>query len=211
MPNTATDSNGVTWTRQVSGIYDPLSKNDGVEMAVYDAYLPLGLTTAQAVTITTTLSSAGPVAKTWAFHEIVTDVGGKFPQFRVFASGAGSATGTPTITTASITSGEIVVAWGGAESGTDTWAGDADTTNGNWSTHQHTSVGVGAAGMSITSQRKVVTATATQTYNPTLTSADVILAWINYQEVNLPTSRGMAFGGRGTAFNGGRPLHGIIR
>jgi hypothetical protein len=37
--------------------------------------------------------------------------------------------------------------------------------------------------MAITTQGKVVNATATQTYNPTLTSADCILAWIAVEEV----------------------------
>jgi hypothetical protein len=60
---------------------------------------------------------------------------------------------------------------------------DADTTNGSWSTQQSTAQGTTTNGIAVASQRKVVTATATQTYNVTLDNvADCILGWIQLTE-----------------------------
>jgi hypothetical protein len=62
---------------------------------------------------------------------------------------------------------------------------DGDTTNGTWSTQQTaTSTGdATATGLSIFSQRKIVTATATQTYNPTMgDSNDMCLGWIELNQ-----------------------------
>jgi hypothetical protein len=75
---------------------------------------------------------------------------------------------------------------GGAAEATLAWTGDADTTNGSWTNEQEIGNGTGTSGAAVTSQAKVVTATATQTYNPTLTSADQIIGWIEVTEVAIP-------------------------
>jgi hypothetical protein len=71
----------------------------------------------------------------------------------------------------------------GAESAT-TWVDDADTTNGSWSFGLKTSGGTAAAAMSLIVQYKKVTGTATQTFNPTQTSADTMIQWT---ELTAPT------------------------
>jgi hypothetical protein len=176
-----TDSIGNQWSEIRTGVYDPGAASAGVQIAQYMTRQGVG-TIQTGTTITVTLGNA-TVAKAWTCHEVSGSVG----YARLIATGVntGAASGTPTVTTSSVTDGDAVIGWGGAESA-DTWAGDADTTNGTWSTHQHAAAGTGASGMSITSQAKVVTATATQTYNPTLTSADVILGWTQFRET-LPS------------------------
>lgn len=178
-PATASDSVGNTWTRRQNNLFDNGAASAGVEIAIYTANIS-SLTTGASITVT--WSSTSPTAKAWTLIEF-TPSAGKIINYVTGAIGTGSTTGTPTITSGSITSGDAIIGMGGAES-SDTWAGDADTTNGSWSTHQHNVAGSGATGMSITSQTKIVTGTATQTYNPTLTSADVILGWIQLTEVS---------------------------
>jgi hypothetical protein len=182
-PASVTDSVSNAWTRRLSGIYDPGAASAGVEIAIYTCdRLTTQLTSGNNVTLN---FGTAVVAKEYAFEEFTPDASFQM-QYVTGAVNTGSATATPTVTTGSLPSGDAVSAMGGAESG-DTWAGDADTTNGSWSTHQHGAAGTGVSGMSLTSQRKIVTATATQTYNPTLTSADVILGWIQLTQVLIPT------------------------
>lgn len=95
---------------------------------------------------------------------------------------AAQATDAPTMTTGSITSGNLVSCACFYEDN-DAATGDADTTNGSWSTAQQDSCGLAGAGIAVISQAKVVTATATQTYNPRLVdSTDCVEAWIEYTE-----------------------------
>lgn len=183
-PATVTDSASNVWTLRQSSIYDPGAASAGVETAIYTAPVAT-LTTGGNITITWG-GSTSPVAKAWTLDEF-TVAAGKVAQFVTSGVGTGAASGTPTVTTGSITNADAVIGAGGAESA-NTWAGDADTTNGSWSTHQSNAAGTGNSGMSITSQTKIVTATATQTYNPTLTSADQILAWVQIREVTAPSS-----------------------
>lgn len=178
-PATASDTVGNTWTRRQNNLFDNGAASAGVEIAIYTAPIS-SLTTGGTITVTWT--STSPTAKAWTLIEF-TPSAGKLINYVTGAIGTGSTTGTPTITSGSITSGDVIIGMGGAESA-DTWTGDADSSNGSWSTHQHNAAGTGATGMSITSQQKIVTGTATQTYNPTLTSADVILGWIQLTEVS---------------------------
>jgi len=94
---------------------------------------------------------------------------------------AGAATGTPSITTSSIPIGDVVIAGLAVESNGAVTA-DADSTNGVWSAQATATGNTGTLLTSsrIASQAKIVTATATQTYNPTLTSADCIAGWIAF-------------------------------
>lgn len=183
-PTSFTDAKGNTWTRRQDAIFDPGAASAGVELAIYTATLSAALLTSDTSTINWA-SAVSVGAKAWTLREITAGAN-KFASYVTGNANTGSTTGTPTVTTGSITSGDCVIGAGGAESA-DTWAGDADTTNGSWSTHQHNAAGTGNSGMSVTSQAKVVNATATQTYNPTLTSADCILAWIQVTELNAYT------------------------
>lgn len=187
------DGLGNTWTPQVAGLYDPGAASAGVTERIFTTTQNAG-TILTSTVITVSFGSSTPTAKSWVIHEVSSNATGGSVTIGSSATLPGAATGTPTITTSSLTSGDMVIGMGAAESG-DTWAGDADTTNGSWSTHQHNAAGTGATGMSITSQRKIVTATATQTYNPTLTSADCMLAWL--QIIELITTSFDPFGNFG--------------
>jgi hypothetical protein len=175
-----TDSVGNRWNRIANALYDPGAASAGVSLWIFWSHMTVAaLTTGN--TITVTINTAA-VAKAWTLQEVTTDLGGLYrPEVSGSGVNTGAASGTPTVTTESLNSGDCIIGCGGAESG-NTWAGDADTTNGSWSTQQSNAAGTGATGMSITSQGKIVTASGTQTYNPTLTSADVILAWVSVKE-----------------------------
>lgn len=185
VPTTAIDSVGNTWTRRQSAIHDPGAASAGVELAIYTCDIVVAITTSTTLVLNfgTTVT-----AKAVSIHEVLSDLSTKRPRYKTGGIGTGAGTGTPTVTTASITNGNMVIGVGGAESAS-TWTGDGDTTNGSWSSQQAVGFGTGNSGMSVTSQRKVVTATATQTYNPTLTSADCILAWIEIEERDILTMK----------------------
>jgi len=177
------DSLNNVWTPREAALYDPGAAAAGVSVRIFTSNMHRGkLTTSDTVTISFGADSV--VAKHYAFHEITAGVG-NFVQYVNSGVNTGAATGTPTVTTGSITNTNLVIGCGGAESA-NTWTGDADTTNGSWSAQQAGASGTGTTGISITSQRKVVTASATQTYNPTLTSADCILAWAQFSEYVIP-------------------------
>jgi hypothetical protein len=185
-PATATDSVNNVWTLRVNPLFDNGAASAGVELAFYTAPLNTAFTTTNNLVISWA-GSTSVTAKAWALWEVIPTNGTKQIQYVTGASGTGSTTGTPTITTSSITSGDVVIGGGGAESAS-TWTGDADTSNGSWSSQQATGFGTGTSGMSVTSQSKVTTGTGTQTYNPTLTSVDTILGWIQLTEVTRPAS-----------------------
>lgn len=173
---TVTDTLGNTWTRRSSPIYDPGAAAAGVEGAIFTTPMNGGtLTTGTVITVT---FDAANTAECWTLMEVVGSVG--TPTFKAQGVGTGSATASPTVTTSSRPSGQMVIGAIFNEHGTaQTPTGDSDTTNGSWSTMQTAEIGTTAAGITIISQRKVVTATGTQTYNPTLgVSSDVIAAWI---------------------------------
>jgi hypothetical protein len=200
LPTSVIDSVGNTWTRRLNPLYDPGTASSGVETAYYVCE---DLTVALISSDNITFSGLNSVtAKAYVFWEITPTEGFKI-QYVTGGAGTGAASGSPTVTTSSITSGNVVVGGGGAESA-NTWTGDSDTTNGTWSAQQATGFGSSTTGMSVTSQTKVVTATATQTYNPTLTSADQILGWIVLTEIarlsyaNLESSFRGFFRGMGT-------------
>lgn len=181
-PTSITDSKGNVWTLRQQGVNDPGAASAGVDLAIYTAPIMTALLTTDNVTVTWA-GAVSVASKAHVFHE-VTAATGFTPSYVTGAVSAAFSTGTPTVTTGTIANGDMVIGGGGAESA-DTWAGDADATSGSWSTHQHAAGGTGTTGMSVTSQRKVVTAAATQTYNPTLTAADNLLAWIELTEIAL--------------------------
>lgn len=171
------DNLGNTWTSRQNALYDPGAAAAGVTLRIFTTPQDVGtLTTGSTITVT---FSPTTVAKAWTLMEFTGSVGK--PEYQTGGKNTGSATGAPTVTTSSIPNATAVVGAGGSES-TNAWVGDADTSNGSWSTQQTAGYGTGTSGMAVTSQRKIVTATAAQTYNPTQTSADCILAWISVGE-----------------------------
>lgn len=179
---TVTDTNSNTWTLRQSPLFDNGAANAGVQGAIYTTPMDGGtLTTGSTITVN---FGAATVAKAWTLSEVVPTSGSKI----VYVTG-GVNTGTtgtaPTVTTGSITNGNMVVGALFNEQGTgQTVTQDGDSTNGAWSAQQTAEIGTTAAGMSVSSQRKVVTSTAAQTFNPTLgVSSDVILAWVELSEL----------------------------
>lgn len=178
-PTTASGSDGSTWTIRPNSLFDNGAASAGVEVVIYTSN-STSLTTAQSITVTWT--STTPTAKAWTLTEVGKSAG-NIIIVRTSNVNIGATTGTPTFASdPTVNSGEMIIGMGGAESA-NTWTGDSDTTNGSWSTQQSNAAGTGATGMSITTQRKIVTATGTQAYNPTLTSADVMLAYVILQEI----------------------------
>lgn len=177
-PATLTDSVGNTWTRRVSGIQDPGAANAGIEIGIYTGAIVTQLTNANNITITWDGGVSVP-AKAWTLQSFA----GTAPiTYVTGAAGAGAATANPTITTGSITNGNAVIGVGAAEQSNTAWGADADTTNGSWSTMQRTGFGTTTSGATVISQYKIVNATGTQTYNPTIVASDRILGWIEVKE-----------------------------
>lgn len=180
-----TDSAGNTWTKRLNVWFDNGAASAGIELCIYTGELASALTTAGNVVVG---FGNSVTAKSWTLTEVV-PTAGFVPQFVTGAGGTGATSATPTVTTSSITAGNVVVGGGAAEA-TLAWTGDADSTNGTWANEQEIGNGTGTSGAAVTSQVKVVTATATQTYNPTLTSADQIIGWIEITETAVAGSMG---------------------
>lgn len=169
---TLNDSQSNVWTRRVNDIYDNGAASAGVEIGIYTAPITTGLSQGDTLAITYTNTTGN---KTWMAFEFSDATG-----YAAGAAGTGATTGTPTVTTSSITSPDYVIGFASAE-GDNTWTSDADTTNGSWSSP---AIAVLAAGVRTSiAQYKKVTGSGTQTYNPTLTSADTMIGWI---ELTVP-------------------------
>jgi hypothetical protein len=110
-----TDSAGNAWTRQVDGIYDNGAASAGVEVAIYTAPIVVSLTTGGSLVLNW-VSAVSVTAKAWTLQECAAGAA-KLAAFKAGAAGTGATTGTPTVTTSSITSGDAVVGVAGVESG----------------------------------------------------------------------------------------------
>jgi len=167
---------GGTATLRQSRLYDPGTPSQGLVVRTWTITCPSGWN--NGTNFTVSLSSSAVHA--WAICEIVPGSGYE-AGYSNGAINTGSASSAPTITSASLTSGDCIVGFGGAEY-SNTWVGDSDTSNGSWSSAQTAGYGTTTAGQSVIHQCKVVTGTATQTFNPTLTSADQIIGWVSLRE-----------------------------
>lgn len=183
---TITDTIGNTWTRQINALNNP-GQNLGVEGGIFTTPQNIGpLQTG--TTITVTFANA-TTAKTWTLMEVVAAAGAR-PVVITASSGTGtSGTGTTSPTTGAIAAqnfppGRMLIAALFLEAGTsETITQDGDSSSGTWSTQQTAEVGATTSGSNIASQRKIITARATQTYNPTLSIAgDLCLGWIVIHE-----------------------------
>lgn len=186
-PASATDSIGNLWTLRQNALFDNGAASAGMEIAIYTSFVSSFPTTA---TLTITWTAGSPVAR-FALHEFTSTLGGVAYVTGGVGTGvapSGGTTAAPSIVTSSITSGDAVIGVVGLE-GTDTFTGDSDTSNGSWSTHQHSGTGTSTTAVSITSQRKVTTGTATQTYNVSNTSGDTQMGWISVTETGFGMGR----------------------
>lgn len=175
------DSLGNTWTRRASPLSDPGGALAGVEGAIFTTSMDGGtLTTGTVVTVS--FGATSVPTKAWALMEVVPS-GGATLSFVTAASGAPTTNSTPTVTTSAITSGNMLVAGVFTEADGAPVVQDGDSSSGAWSAQQTASSGAGTSNVAVASQRKVVTSTAAQTYNPTLdSSADAVCAWIEITE-----------------------------
>lgn len=175
---TITDSVGNTWTSRVNVLNDPGAASAGIALRIFTTSFNIAaLTTANTITVN---FGSSTTAKAWTLSEALAGTG--FTLALGTATGTAQTTASPTITTVSLTSGNFVLGVLGSE-GNGTRTADADTTNGTWSTALSAGFGTTTGGAEIISQYKIVTATATQTFNPTLaTSTDNAIAYIQLIE-----------------------------
>lgn len=175
-----TDAHGNPWESVVNALYDPGAASAGVTLRIFLGRITTSLGIADAITVN---FSTATVAKAWVLREVITNTANA--TIGVVSNGVstGAATATPSVTTGPIaTVGDMVIGAGASESAS-TWVGDADTTGGSWTAQTTAAAGTGTSGIAVTTQSKVVNAVGSQTYNPTLTAADRILAWVQLTEV----------------------------
>jgi len=175
------DTKNNTWTSSINRLNDPGAASAGSTLRIFLSSQGTGiLTTSDRVRIN--FGSVSVTAKAWTFTEISSSLSGYFPTFNI-ASGSALTTATPSITSTSIPSASLILGAVGREAN-GTKAGDADTTNGSWSTAQATGSGATTSGHEIITQFKIVNANGTQTFNPTFggASADGTIAWIRVDE-----------------------------
>ena len=109
-------------------------------------------------------------------------------------SGSGTSTsGAPSAATSgtALVSGDLVIGAVGHEDNTSP-ADDSDTTNGSWSTGRktNTTTGGAATNVGVNMQYKYVTATGTQTYNPSVTgdSGAICVAGLKPHTITTPST-----------------------
>lgn len=186
-----TDDAGNTWTLQRTPVRGTASLN-GIQGLIATTDMTGGtLTTSSVITVSTTNNAT---AKVWGLIEVSAS-GGTIS----YLQGANGTTGTGTVisvTTASITDGNIVICLAGIERGSTTFLADSDTTNGSWSTSQTATVGSGASGMAFNSQFKVVNASGAQIYSVVASGAsDFVSCWIELAFTPITTSLKDLIGG----------------
>jgi hypothetical protein len=185
------DSKGNTWTSRHGTLRDPSTANAGCVLRIFTTRQDVG-TLVSADTVTITLGTT-TVAKAWALWEI-TAAGGSYADYLATETGAGGASTTPSVTTSSITSGDLVVGAVAFEYGAGaTLTYDGDTSSGTWVNGQTAGTSGTTNGMSVIGETKVTTGTATQTYDPTSdTSSDWAAGWISVHEnAGAVTGRGI--------------------
>lgn len=188
-----TDPQGNTYDERIDAVFDNGAASAGIENAIYTCRITTAKIASDDVTINFNVTTAAVAVTIW---KIAHD-GSVRATYVTGANPAGATTGTPTVTTSSLTNGDTVFGHLAAESNVAV-TGDADTTNGSWSTQQTATANTGTAATSVrtATQYKTVTATATQTYNPTLTSSDTQIAWVSIRPELIPRTASGSFTGR---------------
>lgn len=187
--NSVTDSLGNTWTKRNSAIFDNGAASAGVQGSTFTTPMDKSpLTTGTTITIT---FGTSPTADCGCLWEITPSAGWQ-TVYGTGAVGTGATTASPTVTTSSINSGTTLIGCLYAEAGTEqTVTDDSDVSSGTWGTGQKASIGSTTSGMTVHSQYKVTTGTATQTFNPTMNnSVDCITSWITIFESAIPKHPG---------------------
>lgn len=188
--SSVTDSAGNTYVQR-SKVTGGGSLNTRAALSIFTAQITSGLSSGT-VTVNLDTSTVAKAAVIWE----VTPSSGK--QITYIAGGdpgvAGSGGSGGPITTASLATGQTVIAGIAVERETVPTTGDSDTLNGSWSTQYGAAQANGgsATSMAVGSQWKTVTATGTQTYNPNVGGAagDNIVSFIVIDEIDLPFAFG---------------------
>jgi hypothetical protein len=182
-PTPVTDSAGNVWTQQMDAIYSPGAASAGAEIAIYTAPISSNFLSTSTITFTWA-GGVTVVSKIGVFYEFVPTTGNSYAFVSGgFGNGTGAATTTPTVTTASIANGDVVIGMAGAKASAD-WTADSDTLNGNWSqlVQENASSGT-ASGRCVTGQYKTVNANGAQTYNPTQSAANkTMIGWAQIRQ-----------------------------
>jgi hypothetical protein len=173
------DSVGNTWSTPLNINKTAGTANDGTTLVMSWSLLTTQLLNTNTITITLT---GNVTPKCYAIHQITPAAGNSV---EYVTSGSTTGTGNVALTTGTIDNLQMVVCAAANEYGTaQTPTHDTDTTNGSWSTALYAEVGTTGAGQNVASQRKVVTASATQTYNVSYSSsADYAAGWLSFKEV----------------------------
>ena len=181
-----TDSTGVnSYDFRAHVNFDPGAVNTGTTLGGFTCLVTAAMV---AGTVTVNLSPNTPQTAVVVYR--VQPTAGYYPEYLTVGAGTTGTGSSPTITSSSITSGYTIVGMFAAEYDS-AFTGDADSSNGSWSS-AYTAVANGGAGANyqcVITQCKTVTGTGTQTYNPTMgASRDYAGNWISIKETVLPST-----------------------
>lgn len=171
---------GLAWDNNTGAVNDPGAANAGIVGRIFSVLLTNG--PFRSTDVITVSFSATTVARAWCIYQVDSNLPNQYAGEQNEAAAA-QTSATPSITTASIASGDVVIACVAREAN-GTRAADGDSTNGTWTGAQSVGVDTTTSGAEIICEYKVVTATATQTYNPTFggASADGVNMWVRKGE-----------------------------
>lgn len=185
--SSVTDAVGNTYNLEAEIVNNPSGAATGCTLSFFTSVLTSALT-AQNITVNFSPNTALKTAQVYRIQPAA----GEVPLVRAVGAGATGTSTTPSITNASVENGDTI--FGGLAAETDdAITGDADTSNGSWSTQwDNTWSGASdALSISVASQYKTVTAAAAQTFNPTIAGAqDWAVNWIVVYS-GIPATSGM--------------------
>lgn len=164
-----TDNSGAgrPWLPRHNTLRDPSTASAGCVLRIFTANINAPFTTSHTVTVTTSANAVWAAA----LWEVVPDAG-YVALFAATATGSGGASTTPSDAGPTVNVGQVSIGGVAYEYGQAPATSDTDTTNGTWSTRQNTNYGSTTSGISVCTQWKLQTTTAsTQTYNPTYTNS----------------------------------------
>lgn len=159
---------GNTWTVLGPALQDPGAASAGMTCFICYAYVTNAPVTGNTVSFdwTGTPTAKAIVLEEWSGIDDTNPIAATAATFI-------GATTTPSRTIVPTASGQLVYAALAVEGGTaDTYTKDSDTTNGSWVLLTRAGAGTTTSGATINGEYKLVTATGTQTYNPTITARD---------------------------------------
>jgi hypothetical protein len=191
LPSTISDSKSNTWTQRQQGFNDPGSAAAGVESAIYTSVLTTSLVVGDTFTITYVgINVSAKAIVVWEFAPT-----GAGSMSYVTGGSPAAVSGTSiavTTTPTTIASGDYIIGMVGAEGSGSvpfTFTEDTDTTNGTWKKAGIVSGGTGGGAMHTITQYKKVTATATQSYDVTVSqTVDMKGLWVQANDSSVVTT-----------------------